>query len=229
MKPHTLLLSALVLAACAPSIDGAAKADLDRRLAAMAPADRDVPAPTAAEPMPLAVGQWIQLHQIDDKGQPSLSTYKITGAEADALWLEVEQDTYYGKSAIRMLVAFGDRTDPTAFDVRRVITRDKNGNTNEMPSGMLGLTKSVYEPILETLTIRWEGMPQEDAQVTAGRFAGCYHGRSTVAVAGHSTSSDVWWHPEVPINGVVKTVGVSDPGTSSQLVDFGTTGATSTF
>jgi hypothetical protein len=64
--------------------------------------------------------------------------------------------------------------------------------------------------------------------VIAGKFAGCYYGRSTVAVAGRSSTSDVWWHPGVPINGMVKTVGVGDP-TATELVDFGFAGATSSF
>lgn len=82
--------------------------------------------------------------------------------------------------------------------------------------------------MLDTLAIHWNELPQQDAVVAAGTFAGCYHGRSTVAVAGYSTTSEVWWHPDVPINGVVKTVGVGEP-TSTELVDLGREGAQSTF
>ena len=43
-----------------------------------------------------------------------------------------------------------------------------------------------------------------------------------------SSTSDVWWHPEVPINGLVKAVGVGEP-TTTELVDFGHEGARSVF
>ncbi len=227
MKRTAILLS-LLLAACSPSIDGAAKADLDKRLATMERAGQTVPAPERAEPMPLAVGQWTTIKQVDDKGNPALVTYKLVGAEADAFWLEVDNDTYYGRTSSRMLVSFGNRQDPSTIDIRALITRDKNGNVTQMPSSMLGMIKSSYQPILDSLVIRWNALPQEDAAVTAGSFAGCYKGVSTVALGGRSISSDVWWHPAVPINGMVRAV-AHNPASTTELVRFGTTGATSSF
>lgn len=228
MKTLSSLVVAVLVAACTPSIDGAAKADLDRRLAAMQPAGRQVEAPAAPAPMPLEVGQWLVIKQVDAEGRPSLSTYKIVGAEGDAWWLEVDSETYFGRSGVRMLVALGDRQDPAAFELRRVFTRDNGGTVTEMPPPMLGMMRSTYQPILDSMVIRWDALPQEDAAVIAGAFAGCYRGVSSVAVAGRTIASDVWWHPAVPINGVVRAVG-HDPATTTELVDFGTTGATSSF
>src|SRR5688572_2041934 len=224
-----LLLAALVaLAACTPSINPAAKADLDRRLAAISPNPRRVEAPAAPAPLPLTVGQWITLRQIDREQRPSMSTYKVVGEEHGAFWLEVTTDTYFGSSGSKILVALGDRTDPTQFEIRRAFTRDQNGHISEMPPPMIAMMRSTFQPVLDAMVIRWNELPQQDASVAAGTFAGCYHGRSSVSVAGHSSTSEVWWHPEVPINGVVKMVGVGEP-TSTELVDFGREGAQSTF
>jgi hypothetical protein len=222
------LSCAALFAACAPSINQAARADVDRRIAAMQPQDRRVDMPTTPEPQPLAVGQWITIRQIDKEQRPSLSTFKVVGVEGDAYWLEVENDTYFGSTATKILVALGDRTDPSSFDIRLAFTRDSNGTVSELPPPMIEMMRGTFRPILDSLVIRWTELPQQDATVVAGTFAGCYHGRSTVAVAGHSSTSEVWWHPQVPINGLVKTVGVGEP-TSSELVDFGYEGARSVF
>jgi hypothetical protein len=93
---------------------------------------------------------------------------------------------------------------------------------------MLGIMKSAYQPVLDSLVIRWNALPQEDAAVTAGTFTASYKGVSTVALGGRSITSDVWWHPAVPINGMVRAVS-RDPATTSELVRFGTTGAKSSF
>lgn len=228
VNTQVALLLATALAACTPSINQAAKSDLDRRMVAMTPSDRQVEAPTSQAPPPLAVGQWITVRQIDKEQRPSLSTYKIVGADGDAYWVELTIDSYFGSSGMRMLVAFGDRTDPGRFELRAAFTRDNDGNVNEAPPPLLSMMRSTFQPVLDSLVVRWNDLPQADAAVIAGRFAGCYHGRSTIAVAGMSSTSDVWWHPGVPINGLVKAVGVGEP-TSSELVDFGFEGATSTF
>ena len=52
------LAATLTLGACAPSIDAAAKADIDRRVATLSSSGAAIPAPSSATPMPMAVGQW---------------------------------------------------------------------------------------------------------------------------------------------------------------------------
>jgi hypothetical protein len=226
-----VLLAAVVASLASsshPSVNSAAKADLDRRLAALQPKARDLPAPTAAEPLPLAPGQWVTLKQTDSDNRPSLVTYKIVGLQEGAFWYEVAIDSYYGHSASRMLLAVGDRKDPSTFDVRALITKDNQGRVNETPKEMLSMMKSTYQSMLDQLVIRWEQLPQEDVHVLGGNFAQCYKGRSTVSFMGYSATSDVWYHPAVPVNGMVKSVGVDKP-MSSELVDFGMDGATSEF
>jgi len=226
-----VLLSAAVCAlgsSAHPSINAAAKADVDRRLGALQPNPRSVPPPTVAEPMPLAVGQWASFKQTDSDGKPSIVTYKIVGMQDGAYFYEMSMDTYYGHSAMRMLVAVGDRRDPKTVDIRAVTTKDYQGRVQEMPPSMLGMLKSSYGSMIDQLTITWDQLPQEDAQVTGGRFAGCYKTRSTVEFMGQSSTSDAWFHPAVPVNGMVKSVGVDRPMTM-ELIDFGVEGATSEF
>ena len=63
-----------LFAACSPSIDAAAKADVDHRVATLSPAGQNVDKPSNATPMPMAVGQWLTYKVLSDKGEPSFLT-----------------------------------------------------------------------------------------------------------------------------------------------------------
>src|SRR5204862_6393145 len=106
--PSLLLVTAAVsLCACGPSIDPAAKADVDRRVATLQPGGNAVgaPAPGSFAPMAFAVGQWTQYKMTNDKDEPSFLTYKIIGQDWGAVWLEMVHDTYYGRTMQQMVVA----------------------------------------------------------------------------------------------------------------------------
>jgi hypothetical protein len=231
MKLATLAALAalpLALGACGPSIDPAAKADIDRRIAALQPGANAVPAPTAFQPLPLAVGQWTQYKMVDDKGQPSFLTYKIVGEEGGAYWLLMQHETYSGRMGQKMLVAFGNRMDPGQVEIRAVKTKDRKGNVTEMPPGMMPMMQSLYRGAVSSLVIRWQGLPQEGASVPAGRFDGCFRARSEAQWGPWKSVADSWSHPAVPMSGAVRSQGV-DHQFTMELVAFGLSGATDDF
>jgi hypothetical protein len=221
------LVSLLALAACAPSIDAAAKADVDRRIAALKPQETSFPPPSAPEPLPLAVGQWVTYKFTDDKGQPSFLTLKLVGKEGPDFWYETDSESYYGKTHVRMLLDFGDRRRPESITIKSAKLKDAKGQVTEYPPQMVGLMNSLLRGQLGPIAIDWAGLPQEETSVPAGRFAGCYKGRSQVTFAGFKASSVVWGHPAVPLSGMVRSEG--DNKTSGELVAFGTSGAQSSF
>lgn len=229
-KPLTVLAFAasLLLAACGPSIDPAARADIDRRVAALQPGSNSISAPTAFEPMPLAAGQWTQYKMIDDEGQPSFLTQKIVGEEAGAHWLETLHESYTGRTAQRMLVAFGNRMDPGQVQIRAVKMKDASGKVTEMPPEVIGMLQGTYRGAVASLVIRWQGLPQERAAVPAGTFEACYRARTDAQWGPFRSTSDSWAHPAVPLSGTVRSLGVDKPYTM-ELVAFGTSGATSDF
>jgi hypothetical protein len=218
-------LGALVGAGCGPSIDPAAKADIDQRMAKLSPGGTAYPAPSGFVPMPLAVGQWTQ-HKMVNDGQPSFMTYKVVGQEGDAFWVETVNESYSGKSIQKMLIAFGSRTDPTQVEIRAVKMKDHKGNVTEQPREMMPLLQSLYKKVATSLVISWQGMPQEEAVSPAGRFAGCYRGRTEATFGPWTMTTDGWSHTSVPISGLVKSQGVDKPFTM-ELVAFGLTGAQS--
>jgi hypothetical protein len=221
------MVFAVFTVGCGASVNQAYKADIDRRVAGLHPGSESYPSSDAIEPMPLAVGQWLELKLVDAKQRPSFMTYKIVGQDGDAFWIETSSTTYTGKTETRMLVNLADRHDVNAIEVKAFTLRH-DGKIQEYPSNMLGIMKSVWKPFVNGLIIRWVDLPREDAQSPAGSFAGCYKQRATVSFGPYEQTSDSWQHPAVPINGLVRSVGVDKP-TSVEMVAFGTTGATSAF
>jgi hypothetical protein len=226
---HLIVASSLLsisAVACGPSIDPAAKADIDRRVSLFAPGSNVYPAVASFTPRPLTVGQWTQLKLTDDKGQPSILTYKIVGAEADAYWVEVVNESYLGKNVTKMLLYFGDRANPASMEIRSVRIKDKDGRVTPFDGPMISLMKSMWQGVLTTLTVTWQGLPQEDVAVVAGHFAACYKARTDASFGPFRSAATSWSHASVPINGLVKSVGIDHPNTM-ELVAFGETGATS--
>ena len=219
---------ALSLVGCGPSIDAAAKADIDRRVSALGAPRLSFAAPGGFEPMPFGAGQWTRHKLVDDKGQPSFMTYKVLTQEGDAFWLEIVTESYTGRTMMKMLLAIPNRLDPSSIDVRAVAIKDKNGRVTNLDGPMLSLLRSSYQGALSTLVMSWQGLPQEDAAVPAGTFAGCFRARTDASWGPWHSANTSWSHAAVPLSGLVKSQGIDKP-TSMELVDFGLTGAVSEF
>ncbi len=220
-----VLVTAALASACS-SIDPAAKAAIDQRVAALQSGSTGFPAPAPGVflPMPFAVGQWTQYKMTNDKGEPSFLTQKIVGQEADALWLESVTESYQGKTITKMLVAFGSRMDPNQIQVRAVKMKDHKGTVTEMPEPVVSMMQSTYRGAVSGLVISWQGLPQESTSVPAGRFDGTFKTRSEAQWGPWRSVADSWSHPVVPLSGAVRSQGV-DHSFTMELVAFGTTGA----
>ena len=218
--------TAAALSACGPSIDPAAKADIDRRSSLLSPGAQAYPAPGAFMPRPLAVGQWVQYRMVDDKNQPSFLTHKVVGAEGNAFWIEGVTESYTGKQVTKILAFLGDRTNLSAVEIWGVKTRDHKGHVQEFDKSMLSIMQGLWKGAIEGLIVSWQGQPQEDATVPAGRFTSCFKARSDVAWGPWHSASTGWSHAAVPISGLVKSQGIDKPMTMD-LVGFGDTGAVS--
>jgi hypothetical protein len=223
-----LVLGALLGTACAPSIDPAAKADIDKRVSALGAPRQQYTAPVGFQPLPFAAGQWTRHKLVDDKGQPSFMTYKVLAQEGDAFWLEIITEAYSGRTMMKMLIAIPNRMDPSSIDLRAVSMKDKDGHVTNIDGPVLSMLRNSYQSTLSTLTLSWQGLPQEDAAVPAGTFAGCFRARTDATWGPWHSANTSWSHAAVPLSGLVKSQGVDKP-TSMELVDFGLTGATSEF
>jgi hypothetical protein len=221
-------VAAILLAGCGPAINVAAKADIDRQLAAP-DSTPIVPAPAAGDfkPMPLAAGQWVKFKVLDERSESSILTYKILDEEDGAFWVEAVTETYHGKKLQKLLVFFGSRTDPKEIKIRAIKTKD-NGYKNELPASMVSMMEELFKGALASLILDWKGLPQEDAAAPAGSFAGCYKARAKAQWGPWKTEADSWSHPAVPINGLVRSKG-TEKKFAMELLAYGLTGAVSEY
>jgi hypothetical protein len=179
-------------------------------------------------PMPFAVGQWTQYKMTNDKNEPSFVTYKVIGQDGNAVWLEIVNESYTGRTMQKMLVAFGNRMDPNTVEIRAVSTKDAKGRVQEMPAPVISMMQSTYRSAVSMLVINWQGLPQESAAVPAGKFDGCFKARTDAQWGPWRSVADSWSHPAVPLSGAVRSQGVDHPFTM-ELAAFGTSGAVSEF
>ena len=220
-----LLGGATALAACGPSIDPALKADIDRRNSTLGPPAQSFPAPTEFAPKPLQVGQWTQ-HRIVRDQEPSFLTYKVVGQISDAFWVESVFEGYTGRTVTKILLAIPNRLDANSIEIRGVVMKDRNGHVNSFDGPMLQMMQGMYRGAVSNLIVTWQGQPQEDAVVPAGKFTGCFKMRSDAQWGPWKTSSTSWSHSAVPLSGMVRSEGIDHPSTM-ELIAFGLSGAVS--
>jgi hypothetical protein len=220
-----LLSGCVLLSACGPSIDGAAKTDIDQRLAVLAPSGQTFPVPAVLVPKTLVVGQWTLYKLVGDKGEPSLVTHKIVGEEGGAFWVETANESYYGKTVTKILLSIGDRTNPSTMQIHVVKMKDKKGKVSELSGPAIQPMQSMWQGSVNMLAVSWQGLPQEGTLVVAGSFAGCFKARTDASWGPWHALSTTWMHPAVPISGLVRSVGIDRP-TTMELIGFGEAGAT---
>jgi hypothetical protein len=221
-------LSSPLLPACGPSVDPAAKADLDRSLAEITTSEETFPPSESYLPMAFAVGQWTQHRLTDDKGHASLLTYKLVGQENGAFWLETVRQSAEGREATMMLVSMLSGRDPDGMEIRALKVKKGSAPAKEVDPAMIPQVRGQYKAALDLLAMTVESEEKDDLRVPAGHFIGCYAMKTKMAWGPWQAPSDVCSHPSVPLSGVVRAKPLGQ-ASLLELVDFGSSGAVSEF
>jgi hypothetical protein len=154
-------------------------------------------------------------------------TLKLVGEDLGSYWLEILDESYLGQTLTKMLLYFGDRSSAAAMDIKLLRTRDAAGRVTEaVDASQLADARPRWQALFSLLTAAWQGLPQEDASVPAGTFSACYQREDGPGWILGGADSRVWFHPLVPLTGLVRAQAVSRPGTM-ELVAFGAHGAVS--
>jgi hypothetical protein len=215
-------------ASCGPTVDPAAKADLDKRLAQMTTSEETYPPAESFLPMAFVVGQWTEHRIVDDKGVTSLLTYKLVGQENGGYWLETVSESPQGREATKMLVVLGAGRDPAGMEIRELKIKKGNGPPVAVDPGTLLGVREQYRGTLDLLAMSFEGQDKDDMRVPAGHFIGCYKIATSGPWGPWHAPSLVCSHPSVPLSGVVRAKPIGKSGVM-ELVNFGITGAESEF
>lgn len=181
-------------------------------------------------PMPLKVGQWISY--INRTGEEkSISKTSIVGKEGDA-WI-IENYTLTGKEekisqicikGLEKVNETGD-LDPVEFVWIKFV---EDGKVQTIEGPMLSIMKGLYKSGLQGFAVKSEGsLDGGSVRVPAGTFAGCAKIKSEVSVLGFTKKAEGFYHTEVPISGMVKSI--SEDNDITELIDFGLTGAVKSF
>ncbi len=119
------------------------------------------------------------------------------------------------------------RGDLNAVDIVWVKLKDEKGNVTQIDGVTLSITKGMYKDLLSNIYVDVTNSQDAGAlTVPAGQFEGTSKIRSKTKIFGKTYEADGWYHKEVPINGLVRSV-ATDNSFTSELVDFGKTGAKS--
>jgi hypothetical protein len=225
---RNLLLASLscLAAACGPTVDPAAKADLDRLLAQLPNSDETFPPSESFLPMALGVGQWTQHRVTDARGAASLLTYKLVGQENGGYWLETINQSYGGREAVKMLVVLTQGREPAGMEIRALRLKKGKSAAVDVDPG----AREQYRGALDLLASSFEGQEKDDLRVPAGHFIGCYKAEIQGPWGPWQTPSVVCAHPSVPLSGIVRATPIGHGGSGAkaglmELVSFGVTGA----
>jgi hypothetical protein len=218
------LPAVLALVACGPSIDPAAKADLDRRIAELQTSQETFPPSESFLPMPFIPGQWTQHTVRDAKGNTSLLTYKLLGQESGGYWLEILNESYYGREVAKLQVFLLNGRDPSGMEIRALKVKKGNAAPVDVNPTAASPDRDRYRHALDLLAVAFEGKEKDDARVPAGHFIGCWKHQTPTPWGPWQTPTILCAHPSVPLSGVVRAVPTGGSEVL-ELVSFGTTGA----
>jgi hypothetical protein len=183
-------------------------------------------------PIPYKVGQYVVTGMNSPSGR-SISKMAIVGKEQGGWIIETHSLTQSSESIMQMLVLGMEKVYETGTidDLEIIWVKIKpHGETVQTIEGpMLALTKGLYKKGLAGLEVQ-TAMSTESGtmSVPAGNFKGTLKASSEVSFLGKKYLSDAWFHPSVPINGMVKSVS-KNGDTIIELLDFGLSGASRSF
>ncbi|HEY5933908.1 MAG TPA: hypothetical protein VIU61_04720 [Kofleriaceae bacterium] len=230
-----LILLVTLAAACgAPAIRPAYKTDVDTRLAAQA--SRRELGPTSLEPRPWKVGQWALYRTMDD-GKLGYERWSIVGEDECGVWVETVTQDYYHRSITKACYArmpwLPDSRGMIVADVIDLVqvmhTRSDDGETQTFDLRENPAMKQNMKMFASAfVSFQWannDALPRQNVDVPAGRFSGAAAFPLTVTVFWKSITVTTLVHAEVPVYGVVRST--ASTGRTSELVDFGDSGAVS--
>jgi hypothetical protein len=226
-----LALAALALAAaCAPARPSLKEA-ADRG-AAPGATPRDLAAQRQLEPMRWQVGQWTLTRSVNEKGEATFARTAVAAQEAAGFWIETDLEEPRRRAVTRVLYAAMPRSaaETTAL-VRRIVIRE-DGKPEQVidlaPNGAAAAAAGRDAGPYARGALASAPGPhvREDATVPAGTFRGCARVEAKAEASPFPADATIWYHPAVPLGGVVKSVS-ADGRWTLELVDFGTAGGAS--
>ncbi len=227
----SFILLSLMLISCGASIDPALQSKLNTFFLTKTSKSFNASG-SFLKPMPYTVGQYV-VHAMTDGENKSVSKTSIVGKEQNGWIIETYSLTNKTETTTQMLITGLERVVETGnvddLDIVWVKMKDKNGKIQTIEGPVLSITKGLYRKGLMSFNVKVNASSNGgNVSVPAGNFIGTIKTRTELSFFGQTHVADGWYHPSVPINGLVKSVS-EDGKTVVELLDFDTQGASKTF
>ena len=183
-------------------------------------------------PIAYEVGQYV-VTGLTHGSERSVGRTAIVGKEPGGWIIEMYSLNPGSESTTQMMVKGMEAAQASGsvdgLDFAWIKIKDHGEPVQTIDGTALAVTKGFFRKALSGLE-GYAGMMHDggSVRVAAGNFNGSTETSSEVSFMGKKYISDIWLHPSVPINGMVKSVN-KDDGMEIELLDFGLSGAKRSF
>jgi len=230
IRVYSAIVAVLVLSACAASIDPVLQKRVGDWFAKSSSEIYDASG-TFQQVMPYAVGQYVVYGITDEDGRSVYRTAVVD--QRNSAWIvEMSMLSPTGETTMQVAVTgleqVQESMDPDQMDLKWIKMKSGDDEVQKIDGMVLGMMKGTYKKALTGLVINIQPQGGTAAvRVPAGTFNGATKASAEVETTFGDFTSVGYWHPSVPLNGMVKSTSEEDNSTM-ELIEFGTTGAKAT-
>jgi hypothetical protein len=221
-----LFITTLVFAGCSSAPKNSGPSPLDHFWQSKG---KSFSAKKFVKPVKWAAGQYIVVGNTNEGVHNSVNKTTIIGKEGKGWVYEVITNDDKGKTTGMQVMVEGIEKASVNGDVSQIKVQwikvlDEHGQIKKVDGQALMfynmILKSSWEKMIVASTKFDNGGP---VTVPAGSFAGTSSMKTSVKILFSTTTSTAWMHPDVPVNGMVKSE-TDDKKYVSELLDFGFNG-----
>jgi hypothetical protein len=184
---------------------------------------------TFAKPAAWTPGQYVTIGTIVKGKKDAVTTTLLVRKEEGSWVIENSAIDKKGKQSVSQMCLKGfDEAmatgDTSKIELVWMKSLDKDGKVSVIEGPAIKMMKSLMKSSWEKLVVTVSSPTDGGAQaVPAGNFAGTSFIKSTSKIMGKTIEMETWYHPSVPVNGMVKTRS-ADGSSESVLLAFGVDG-----
>jgi len=177
-------------------------------------------------PKTWAPGQYVVVGQLSNGKRDSVTTTLVVAKVGNGWVIENSSVDKSGKeSVMQMLLGNYDAAmktgDASQIELVWIKTLEKDGSVTKTEGQSLIVMKAVMKSAYEKMIVNIsEYVDGGSVQVPAGTFAGTSVITAKTKIFGKTMESESWFHPAVPVNGMVKSR-TKDDKSVSELITFG--------
>jgi len=176
-----------------------------------------------------APGQYVITGTTTKGKYESVSRTLIVRKEGGGWVVETSNTDRKGAESVSqmLLVGFDDAVasgDSSKISITWMKMRDKDGSIQKIEGDQMLLFNSIMKSSYEKLVVNIvEFNDGGVVTVPGGIFSGTNANQATIKIMGMKITSQNWFHPSVPVNGLVKSQ-TEDGKSVTELLSFGTDG-----